>query len=205
MGDLFTALTGGPVQHADPRVTFWPRAFSSRVATVEDLAAALPLEQKTCVMYGKTLAVPRLECWFSDAGKPYRFGGRTEYPKPWPELARTLRRQVEALTGECFDSCFVNLYRNGQDCIGWHADDDAWIGPVIASLSFGVARRFKMREKDHPSDRPRKIADFALGDDDLLVMWAGVQKAWEHCVPREARVTAARLNFTFRQTVKDGL
>jgi alkylated DNA repair dioxygenase AlkB len=194
VAELFPAA---PETLQDPHVTYSPGVFRGRW-TVEELRALLPLEQKTCVMYGQTLKVPRLECWFSDSGKPYRFGGRVEHPKPWPTVALAIKGAVEELAGERFDSCFVNFYRDGGDTIAWHADDDSWIGPVIASLSFGVARRFCMKRKNKSIDTP---AEFSLGDGDVLVMHAGVQSKWLHRVPRESGVSAPRINFTFRQTV----
>lgn len=200
----------GPETQTGPDVFYEPRAFADMARSLEALVAAMPLEAKTCVMYGKTLDVPRLECWFGD--RPYRFGGRTEFPKPWPAAALALRSEVEFRSGARFDSCFVNFYRDQNDCIGWHADDDDWIGPVIASVSFGAPRRFVMREKAslkaiHESDSEaaeRKgglKAEWLLGDGDLFVMRAGVQRAWQHTVPRQKAHCGPRLNFTFRQTV----
>lgn len=206
MVDETASLFGsGPIEQKGPDVFYEPGAFRG-VYTLEDLRRTLPLEHKTCVMYGKTLAVPRLECWFGD--RAYRFGGRIEQPKPWALVAIDLRERVEARAGERFSSCFVNFYRDGQDTIGWHADDDDWIGPVIASVTFGAARRFVMRQKVDALDertaqerRARAIKlEWTLGDGDLFVMRAGVQQAWQHTVPRQAAPIGPRINFTFRQT-----
>lgn len=185
-----------PVETKDPNVTYTPGCFAG-LFELDVLVAELPLEHKTCVMYGKELAVPRLECWFSDAGKPYRFGGRVEHPKPWPGCAVRLRNAVEERTGIAFDSCFVNYYRDEKDSIAWHADDDAWIGPEIASVSFGGVRRFVMHHKEYKELK----REWSLGDGDLLVMHAGVQATWLHSIPRQKAPAKPRLNFTFRQTV----
>lgn len=200
-GDLFGP---GPITQRGPDVFYEPGAFRG-LYSVEELRRALPLEAKTCVMYGKTLDVPRLECWFGL--RPYRFGGRTEHPKPWVPVALEVRERVEARTGEKFSACFVNFYRDGEDTIGWHADDDAWIGPVIASVSFGAPRRFVMREKVDALDertaeerRANRVKlEWQLGDGDLFVMQAGVQQEWEHSVPRSKGQLTSRVNFTFRQ------
>lgn len=110
-----------------------------------------------------------------------------------------LRRRVESTTGDSFDSCFVNFYRDGKDTIPWHADDDDWIGPVIASVSFGAPRRFLLRH-----NATRTVREFRLGDGDLLVMGAGVQQEWQHCVPRTSAHVGPRINLTFRQVVSRG-
>jgi alkylated DNA repair dioxygenase AlkB len=43
----------------------------------------------------------------------------------------------------------LNLYRNGVDSMGWHSDDERELGerPVIASVSLGATRRFRLRHK----------------------------------------------------------
>lgn len=187
------AVVPGPRDR--PACSFLRGALAGR-CTLERLRADLPLEQRTCVMYGRRLLVPRLECWFGS--RAYRFGGRLEQPQAWTPLALELRGAVEALAGTPFDSCFVNYYRNGEDAIGWHADDDPWIGPTIASLSFGAARRFVLRQKDDHAVR----CEYELGEGDLLVMLPGVQKEWQHHVPRQPRVMRPRINLTFRSTIE---
>jgi alkylated DNA repair dioxygenase AlkB len=41
------------------------------------------------------------------------------------------------------------LYRNGNDYVGWHADNEPELGgqPFIASLMFGAERQFEFRHK----------------------------------------------------------
>lgn len=191
--DLFNAQAQQKPVVPQPAVTHVPGLYRG-ATTLEALSAELPLEQKTAWMYGKTFLVPRLECWFGP--RAYQFGGRVEEPKPWTRLATMLRRRVESTTGEAFDSCFVNLYRSGKDTIPWHADDDDWIGPVIASVTFGASRRFLLRHNETGT-----VHEYRLGDGDLLVMGAGVQREWQHCVPRTAEQVGPRINLTFRQVV----
>jgi alkylated DNA repair dioxygenase AlkB len=172
---------------------------------LEEFIAELPLAQRQAVMYGKRVQVPRLECWFGV--RSYTFGGRTEHPLPWTPMAARLRDDLNEIAKDDaarrseafqpFDSCFCNLYRSGDDTIPWHADDDDWIGPVIASVSFGSRRRFVMRH-----NKTGAKVEYGLGAGDLLLMRAGVQREWQHCVPRTKQRTGPRLNLTFRQTVQ---
>lgn len=191
--DLFTKQPEPAPTGPQPAVTHVPALYRG-ATTLEALRAELPLEQKTAWLYGKTFLVPRLECWFGP--RPYQFGGRVEEPKPWTRLATMLLRRVESTTGESFQACFVNLYRDGKDTIPWHADDDDWIGPVIASVSFGAPRRFLLRHNE-----THTVREYRLGDGDLLVMGAGVQREWQHSVPRTADHVGPRINLTFRQVV----
>ncbi|MBP9129397.1 MAG: alpha-ketoglutarate-dependent dioxygenase AlkB, partial [Steroidobacteraceae bacterium] len=100
------------------------------------------------------------------------------------------------LTGHCYNSVLLNLYRDGRDGMGWHADDEPELGrePVIASVSFGATRRFKLRHR-----RSRIAActlDLAHGD--LLLMAGVTQHLYLHAVPKTARPVGARVNLTFR-------
>lgn len=153
-----------------------------------------------CILRGKRLPVPRLEAWFhDDPTRSIQFGGGAPiYPRPFPDLLHQMRVEVQHLTGERFDSCFVNVYRSGRDSIDWHAEDAAWIGPTIASVTLGNIRTFEMKPKDGGPERVR----YELGQGDLLVMHAGTQEAWLHRVPKTKKPVGIRLNATFRQTRK---
>jgi alkylated DNA repair dioxygenase AlkB len=106
-----------------------------------------------------------------------------------------LRILCQDLSRSRFNSVLVNLYRSGDDSMGWHADDEPELGPspVIASLSLGATRRFKFRHR-----RTRTIVDHDLTGGSLLVMSGACQSAWMHSVPKQKRVTEARINLTFR-------
>lgn len=191
--DLFTGKADpAPIP---PDVEHVRAIFRGRV-DLEELVDELGLEQLTAHMGGRAIPVPRLEAWYGL--KPYAFGGRVVEPKAkWPATLVELRRAVESAVGQPFDSCFANYYRSGDDTIPWHADDDKWIGPWIASVTFGAARRFDMKRKDAPEPK----FSYTLGDGDLFVMRPGVQAKWLHSVPRVSTKVGPRLNLTFRQTV----
>ena len=169
-------------------------AFAAHFS-IDDLRAEIPLRQFTASMYGKTFNAPRLECWFGK--EPYGFGGRVVEPSAMGALLASLKERVEAAVGQPFDSCFANYYRDGNDCIDWHADDEKWIEPWIASVSFGSARKFVLK-----NNATKETVEYQLGNGDMLVMGPGTQQAWKHSVPRTKKLVGPRLNLTFRQTVK---
>jgi len=175
-----------------PDVQHWPGLFAEY--DLEELLPQFPLKQNMATMYGKTFPAPRLECWHGL--RPYKFGGRIEQPAPWPRVLELIKAQVEGVTQAYYDSCFVNYYRNGDDMIAWHSDDQPFIGKMIASVSFGAARRFVVRLKGN-----RLIKhEWQLGGGDLLLM-RDCQREWEHTIPRQSGITRPRLNLTFRQDV----
>lgn len=76
--------------------------------------------------------------------------------------------------------------------MGWHADDELGIGPVVASVSFGAPRRFLARR------RQRNPGEGSIGwtlvGGDLLVMGPGMQSGWEHAVPKTRRPVGERIS-----------
>jgi alkylated DNA repair dioxygenase AlkB len=161
-----------------------------------ELRAAIDWAQRSVTVYGKTYPQPRLTRWYGDV--PYVYSGLSWEPSPMPPLLVTIRERVELLTRERFNSVLCNLYRNGSDCVGWHADDEPVFGgdPVVASVSFGAPRTFKLRRNDKSEHR-----EYVLEDGSLFVMGRGIQREWQHSIPRTAGSVGERINLTFRLTV----
>ena len=182
----------------DADVRLWRPAF--RPDEADELLALLRTridwQQEDIVIFGESRRVPRLVAWHGDPGTAYTYSGTAHEPLPWtPELQR-IRQRVEELTAQCFNSVLLNLYRDGNDGMGWHADDEPELGrePVIASVSFGATRRFKLRH------RRMRIATstLELAHGDLLLMAGQTQHAYVHAVPKTARPVGTRVNLTFR-------
>jgi hypothetical protein len=113
-----------------------------------------------------------------------------------PTLDR-IRDRAGALTGVGFNAVLLNLYRDGRDGMGWHADDEPELGrnPVIASVSLGAERRFCLR---HRRRRDLKV-DLLLPQGSLLCMSGATQHHWLHALPKTRRPVGERINLTFRQ------
>jgi alkylated DNA repair dioxygenase AlkB len=118
----------------------------------------------------------------------------------WSPALLRARTRIEAHLGVPFDYVFINRYRNGNDSVAWHADDDAEGDPrrVIASLSLGATRTFELRPLRASGLNHKKIA-VELADGDLVVMRGATQLNYEHRIPKEPRVAGERINLTFRQ------
>ncbi|OON70790.1 alpha-ketoglutarate-dependent dioxygenase AlkB family protein [Hymenobacter sp. CRA2] len=151
-------------------------------------------------LFGREVMQPRLTAWHGDAGVAYRYSGLQLQPEPWTPALQMLREQVQAATGAAFNSVLLNLYRTGQDSMGWHADDEPELGPqpVIASVSLGATRRFRLRPRpgSGPAHPPISLD---LGSGSLLLMQGDTQRYWQHAVPKTAQPVGPRLNLTFRR------
>lgn len=187
------------------RATIWLRreflpAPEAR-ALFERLRGEIPWRQDDLHMFGKTYAIPRLHQWYGD--RSYTWSGIEMRPLPWTPALDELRQRVEAATRRRFNSALINYYRDGEDSVGWHADDEPELGPApfIASVSLGAERDFALRRKqvdEQARDEPAARLKICLPHGSLLVMCEGVQARWLHCLPRRKRVKAGRINLTFR-------
>lgn len=161
----------------------------------EDLLAHLPWQEEAIDIASRRVTVPRLVCWHGDPGAMYRYSGVDHVPAPWTATLLRLRDRVQEASGQGFNAVLGNLYRNERDSMGWHADKEKSLGidPVIASLSFGAARLFKLRH-----NKTGESLDLLLEDGSLLIMGGSLQHHWRHCVPRSRKPCDARINLTFR-------
>jgi alkylated DNA repair dioxygenase AlkB len=152
--------------------------------------------QDHITLFGRTHPVPRLQQWYGDPGLSYRWSGIHMEPLPWFPALDDLRRRVFTATGRLPNAVLCNLYRNGHDTVGWHADDEPELGPTpfITSVSLGVERDFQMK----PKHKVGSTVTIPLPHGSLLVMGGATQSNWVHCLPRRKRITEPRLNLTFR-------
>ncbi len=169
-------------------------SHSSADAVMQELHAQTQWQQKKIVMFGKRVNQPRLMAWQSD--KAYTYSGLTLMPNQWTVSLLTLKQQIEAVAKTSFNSALLNLYRNGQDSMGWHQDNESSLGPqpIIASLSLGAARKFKFKHNDNPDCK----VDITLKHGSLLIMSGMTQHQWKHCLPKSKVVDHQRINITFR-------
>lgn len=190
-----------PVEYPidDGQLLVWPDFLdpSSADLFMQQLSDEIAWRQDQIKLFGKTHLIPRLQAFQSEPGIQYRYSGLSLNGDNWHPALNELRNQMYDLCGHHFNACLLNLYRDGKDSMGWHADDEPELGlnPVIASISLGQTRRFLLRRKD---DHAQKH-ELKLTHGSLLIMAGSLQHHWQHSIPRSAPVQDARINLTFRQ------
>ncbi|MEM7592232.1 MAG: alpha-ketoglutarate-dependent dioxygenase AlkB [Cyanobacteria bacterium P01_A01_bin.83] len=162
-----------------------------------ELLNGIKWQQDKIKIFGKEVNLPRLTAWYGDIGKSYTYSGITMNPDHWSSILLLIKKRIEAVVKVNFNSVLANLYRNGQDYVSWHSDDEKELGknPTIASISFGATRRFLLR---HKSNKDLKTVDLSLCHGSLLIMRGSTQHYWKHRVPKTAKVNTERINLTFR-------
>lgn len=180
-------------------LAYHPALFDEQEAhtLMTQLHAGLDWQQPRVRLFGREVSSPRLAAWYGDPGAVYTYSGLRNDPLPWTKALTEVRRRVEAAAGTTFNSVLANLYRDGDDAMGWHSDDEAELDPgaPIASLSLGCVRRFRLQ---HRRRRQARL-ELPLASGSLLVMHAPMQREWRHALPRDRRVTGPRINLTFRR------
>lgn len=184
----------------DAEVYFDPHFFSEAESNLyfSRLMNEVNWKQESIKLFGKLRPMPRLTAWYGDKG--YTYSGLMNEPQPWLPILQELKEKVEQASGQVYNSVLLNLYRAGQDSMGWHSDDEAALGeePSIASLSFGAERKFSFKHKSRKDIKPHSIY---LTNGSLLVMQGPTQHNWLHHVPKTVKVVQPRINLTFRKVV----
>jgi alkylated DNA repair dioxygenase AlkB len=160
------------------------------------LLSSLHWQEEDLFIFGRWVKVPRLMCWYGDTDAYYGYSGVNHKPLPWTPDLQTIKEKVEQQCHCTFNSVLANLYRDGRDSMGCHADDEKELGinPTIASLSLGEERLFRLHHKKN-----KQTFNINLQHGDLLVMGGTCQQHWLHSVPKTKAFKTPRINLTFRK------
>ncbi|MEW5676260.1 alpha-ketoglutarate-dependent dioxygenase AlkB [Flavobacterium enshiense] len=182
----------------DAEIVYYPDFFTEQEANAffEKLLTETPWQQDPITIFGKKHLQPRLTALFGNNEKPYSYSGITMQPHPYTELLLQIKSKVEHELNYNFTSVLLNLYRDGKDSNGWHADNEKELGrnPIIASVSFGAARNFQLK---HNTDKSQKL-NILLENGSLLLMKGSTQHHWKHQIPKTTKPLNPRINLTFR-------
>ena len=183
----------------DGEVYYFPDFFSPEKADFffQDLEKNLLWKQEPIRLFGKLVMQPRLTSLYGNPEQEYGYSGITMKPLPWTNTLLEIKYKIEEIAQEKFTHVLCNLYRDGQDSMGWHRDNEPVLGqnPCIASVTFGAPRIFQLRNYQTKKDK----IDLLLEHGSLLLMKGESQHHWEHQLPKTKKVSSPRINLTFRQ------
>lgn len=200
MADLFgsgTGLINIPLPGAELKFQedFFPPATAD--ALFQSLLNETDWKENEVFVWGRWHKQPRLLAWHGDAGTTYSYSGSSLNPSPWTPTLLDVRQRLEPTCAARFNSVLLNLYRDGNDRMGWHSDDEPELGstPTIASISLGATRDMHFKHRQQKAHRPFKIA---LAHGSLLVMAGDTQRNWLHAINKQRGRIDRRINLTFR-------
>ena len=79
-------------------------------------------------IFGKTHQIPRLQAWYADNEVEYTYSGKKLQRHNWNNLLLEIKEKIENITSFKFNSVLANLYRDGNDSMGLHSDDEKELG-----------------------------------------------------------------------------
>ena len=163
----------------------------------ESLLRDTAWKENQVFVWGKWHKQPRLIAWHGDPDASYSYSGSAMKPEPWSTTLTELRRHVESASHARFNSVLLNLYRDQNDRMGWHRDNEPELGlqPTIASISLGATRDLRLKHRDRARS---KFSRVALTHGSLLVMAGDTQKNWLHAINKQTKPCGPRINLTFR-------
>ncbi len=182
----------------DSSIVYYPEFFSLKESNnyFKSLLETVKWQQDDITVFGKTYKQPRLTAMYANNNESYSYSNITMTPHVFTKELMDIKTKVETIININFTTCLLNLYRNGQDSNGWHADNEKELGtnPIIASVSFGAERLFKLK---HRQDKSLK-KDLVLQHGSLLIMKDETQHKWLHQIPKTKKEVGKRINLTFR-------
>lgn len=180
-------------------VRFYPNFFPQESADLifSELRENLAWRQEPIWMFGKQVMQPRLTALYGNSNQPYSYSGISMEALPWTPVLDQIKNEIEQFTRCEFTHVLCNYYRDGNDSMGWHRDNEPILGknPNIASVTFGVTRLFQLRDYQ---TKKQKVA-IPLSHGSLLMMMGESQHLWEHQLPKTKKVNGPRINLTFRK------
>ncbi|MCC7534261.1 MAG: alpha-ketoglutarate-dependent dioxygenase AlkB [Bacteroidia bacterium] len=179
----------------DGEYLYIPNYFSENecVYIFTTLLEEIRWKQEPIQLFGKKVLTPRLTAWYGE--KSYAYSGRIFHPQAWTNTLIEIKKRIEKTIPINFNSVLLNRYRNGNDSVAWHADNEKELGinPVIASVSFGATRNFKLRHL-----QTKETIELLLSNGSLLIMQGALQHHWQHQIPKTKKIVGERINLTFR-------
>ena len=183
----------------DAELEYFPNFLNKEKADLllQKLLKEVHWQQQNIKLFGKEIPQPRLTAFYAEQGISYTYSGLQLKPNSFSTELWELKQKTQELSGYDFNTCLANLYRHGNDSMGWHADDEKVLGknPVIASISLGGIRRFQFKHKTN-KDLKESIE---LQHGSLLIMKGSMQHFWKHQLPKTKKEVAPRINLTFRK------
>tara|TARA_B110000467_G_C18272845_1_gene453535 strand:+ start:592 stop:1206 length:615 start_codon:yes stop_codon:yes gene_type:complete len=197
--DLFSPLLDEPINILpyDGEVVYYGEVMSNSEADFyfSTLLKNIDWRCDQAMVFGKLIETKRKVAWYAEQDFSYTYSNITKRSMPFTSSLYALKTLVEQKTGASYNSCLLNLYHSGEEGMAWHSDGekDLQKNGAIASLSFGVERKFVFKHKEN-----KEVVALQLKAGSLLVMKGVTQAHWLHRLPPTKKVTEPRINLTFR-------
>jgi alkylated DNA repair dioxygenase AlkB len=171
---------------------------------LNEMISSVCWQEESIFIFGRLIQQPRLISFQGNTGVAYTYSKKKHEAVYWTKCVKQVLEktiiylQQKNLKFE-FNSCLCNFYRNGNDSMGWHADNEPELGqkPVLISVSFGAERYLNLRNKGE-----NKISNkILLTNGSVLVMFPSFQNVYEHSISKKKNLNEPRINLTYRRII----
>lgn len=187
-----------PLNLPDADISYFPNFFSTEEAHqyYNCILNTTQWQHDDITVCGKTYKQPRLTALFAKNDKALKYSNIIMHPKAFTPTLNAIKLKIESVCSTKFTTCLANLYRDGEDSNGWHADNEKQLGknPVIASVTLGQPRFFHLKHRTNKNLRHKLL----LENGSLLVMQSETQHHWLHQIAKTKQKINPRINLTFR-------
>mgnify|MGYP006074107499 CR=1 FL=1 len=197
--NLFSQLLDPPINllPQDGEANYYGVVFSTELADyfLAYLLNHIAWKNDEAIMFNKKVITKRKVAWYASGAFDYTYSKVTRSALPWTPELLDLKHRIEAISGETFNSCLLNLYHNGDEGMAWHSDSERQLkrNGAIASVSLGAERQFMFQHKNTKATHASMLQHGSL-----LVMKGVTQTHWLHRLPPTKKVHSPRINLTFR-------
>lgn len=194
-------------------IHYWDEFLSHRRATkyfriLEDKLIYNSDDASMVTIHGKKIKIPRKQVAYGDDGIFYTFSGNKVDALSWNNddivcrVLQNIKRRVEIFSREQFNFVLINRYKNGDDCIGYHSDDEKELcqNSSIVGVSLGANRDilFKSNNNHYPINTDNPIS-INLKHGSIMMIKYPTNSYWKHSIPRRRNINNVRISLTFRK------
>ncbi len=160
----------------------------------EELKAQLERRPKI-IVYNKEVEQPRNVGFFSDTIQGYNYSKKVIQSKPLTKELKQILNYINKKYAAEFNGILINYYKDGNDYIGMHCDNEEELDKIgVVSLSIGATRKFRIRTK-----QKKIVLDYQIKKGDILLMAGTFQEEFYHEIPKQKTVKEERISLTFRK------
>jgi alkylated DNA repair dioxygenase AlkB len=167
-------------------------------------------KESMVTIFGKKIKIPRKQVAYGDYGTFYNFSGVQVNAQSWNNkddiicrVIKNIKHMVEIYSGEKFNFVLINYYANGDQCIGYHSDDERDLDKFssIVGVSLGSPRDFLLKPKNFITKNLSNPIKINLDHGSIILMKYPTNKYWTHSIPRRTNINNPRISLTFRKII----
>ena len=154
---------------------------------------------KPYMRFGQMVKVPRGQASYTlDDSIHYNYGvsGGSPINEVMCDRLKGITSVVNQNLNTNFNTILMNVYKDGNDCIGYHKDKETgWVQNTgFATLAFGAERDFQIRE-----DETKETQTILHKNGSIIYMPYPLNQHHTHSVPKRKKIKEGRISLTFRE------